>query len=337
MLTHCHTIGAADDVFTRARGAVAFLCVWGLGEIVGPLSPLLLLCSIIALPWYITAALLVAMGYAFVVPEKSLYSPMWCRFVLYKAGWIKGGATLWLSDEVLSILDRVNDSVMVCYHPHGLIPCGFALNGALRGRAKLSDALPKWLPLDARCSGVQAPILFKIPILRHILLAFGCCEPATKEGMHRLMKGKTTFGIIPGGSEECSIHVTGEEHLYLKKRQGFIKYALQYGYMVVIAFNFGESDLYRSLSVMRRINLWLVKRFGFVLPVFAGCWFCPLLPRTDVELHTVLGKAIQFPRIDQPTSADIETWHAKYIQELRALYEAHKAQFGYAGRELQIE
>lgn len=63
--------------------------------------------------------------------------------------------------------------------------------------------------------------------------------------------------------------------------------ALQYGYTVVIAFTFGESDLYRSLRVMRPLNLWLVKRFGFVLPIFAGCWWCPLLPRTDVQLHTV--------------------------------------------------
>ena len=118
---------------------------------------------------------------------------------------------------------------------------------------------------------------------------------------------------------------------------GFIKYALQYGYTVVIGFTFGESDLYSSLSLMRPLNLMLVKRFGFVLPIFAGCWFCPLLPRMDVELHTVLGKALHFPRIDAPTSADVEKWHATYVRELEALYEEHKAQFGYAGRKLQIE
>ena len=133
------------------------------------------------------------------------------------------------------------------------------------------------------------PVLFKIPILRHILLGFGCCVPATKAGMHRLMRAKTTYGIIPGGSEECAIHVTGDERLYLRRRAGFIKYGLQYGYTLVIAFTFGESDLYSSLSLMRPLNLWLVKRFGFVLPVFAGSWFCPLLPRPDVALNTVPG------------------------------------------------
>ena len=156
MALHCHTIGASDDVISRLKGALAFLCVWGLGEFVGPLSPLLLLASALTLPWYLTAVLAAAMAYAFLVPAEKLYSPMWCRFVLWQAGWIKGGANMWLSDEVKALADRVNESIMVCYHPHGLIPCGFALNGAVRGRAQLPDALPEWLPLDARCSGVQA-------------------------------------------------------------------------------------------------------------------------------------------------------------------------------------
>jgi len=337
MLTHCHTIGASDDPITRAKGALAFLCVWGLGEFIGPLSPLLLIGIACVAPWWITALLAAAMGYAFAVPQSSLYSAAWCRFVLWQAGWIKGGASIWASADVLALADRVNESVLVCYHPHGLIPCGFALNGAVRGRSKLPAAVPAWLPIDARCSGVQAPVLFKIPILRHILLAFGCCVPATKKGMHALMRAKTTYGIIPGGSEECSIHVSGEEHLYLRKRAGFIKYALQYGYTIVIAFSFGESDLYSSLALLRPLNLWLVKRFGFVLPVFWGSRFCPLLPRSDVELHTVLGKALHLPRIDEPTKEEVEKWHATYVSALRALYEEHKVQFGYSGRELQIE
>jgi len=207
----------------------------------------------------------------------------------------------------------------------------------MRARAQRADALPSWLPLTHRCSGVQAPVLFNIPILRHILLAFGCCVPATKSGMHKLMRDKTTFGIIPGGSEECSIHVNGAEHLYLLRRAGFIKYGLEYGYTIVIAFTFGESDLYRSVGLMRGLNLWLVRKYGFVLPIFAGWPFLPLLPRTDVELHTVLGKALHLPRIDAPTKEDVEKWHAIYVRELRSLYDEHKAQFGYADRELHIE
>jgi hypothetical protein len=85
---------------------------------------------------------------------------------------------------------------------------------------------------------------------------------------------------------------------------------------------------------MRPLNLWLVKRFGFVLPVFWGTWWCPLLPRSDVPLNTVYGKALEFPRIDEPTPADVAKWHGLYVEALEEVFETHKAQFGYADRQL---
>jgi hypothetical protein len=88
---------------------------------------------------------------------------------------------------------------------------------------------------------------------------------------------------------------------------------------------------------MRPLNLWLVKRFGFVLPIFWGSWFLPLLPSRRVDgLHTVFGKALQLPRIDDPTPEQVAEWHSTYISELLALFERHKAQFGYQDRTLQL-
>ena len=113
-----------------------------------------------------------------------------------------------------------------------------------------------------------------------------------------------------------------------------LRYALQHGYTVVIAFTFGESDLYSSVSAVRPLNLWLVKKFGFVLPIFCGSWFYPLLPRRDVALHTVMGKAIKLPRIEEPTDEQVAAWHETYMRELEGVFERHKAQFGYADRTL---
>ena len=303
-LTHCHTIGADDSPSSLLLACLAFTVVWGLGQFVGPISIPLLLWSAFNLPFVVTALAACFMVYPFLVPDESLYSPLYCRFVLSMAGWLKGGASLWAADDVLHLNERINEGIMVCYHPHGLIPMGFTLNGAVRARAKNNARyLPPWLPLNATVSGVQAPVLFKIPILRHILLSFGCCVPATKAGVRRLLNSRTTFGIIPGGSEEVAIHQPGCENIYLKPRAGFIKYALQHGYTLVIAFTFGESDLYNSVAALRPLNLWLVKRFGFVLPIFWGTWFFPLLPSRRVNgIHTVFGKAMQLPRIDEPTA-----------------------------------
>ena len=149
-----------------------------------------------------------------------------------------------------------------------------------------------------------------------------------------------------------AIHEHGKEKIYINARYGFIKYALQHGYSLILAYTFGENDQYFSLSCLRPLNLWLVKRslagpsgcrihewlkhvktygskptevaflglnsqlvilsvvfshaelglhrtdnggFGFVLPIFWGKSFCPLLPRGG-GLNTVYGRAPWFCR-----------------------------------------
>ena len=90
--------------------------------------------------------------------------------------------------------------------------------------------------------------------------------------------------------------------------------------------------------------LWLKKvgessqeQWGFVLPIFWGpFWYAPWLPRRTVALHTVAGAPLVLPRIPQPTTADVETWHAAYITSLRDIFDTHKARFGYEHRELEI-
>lgn len=49
------------------------------------------------------------------------------------------------------------------------------------------------------------------------------------------------FGLIPGGFEEATLNTTKENRLYLKKRKGFMKYALKYGYKIYPSFVFGEN------------------------------------------------------------------------------------------------
>lgn len=215
-LTFRHTIGADAGVLGKALGASAFFVVWGLGMFVGPVSPLLLLWAVVKLHWLIGLAAAALMAYPYCVPASSLYSPAWCCYVLKMANWLRGGASLWIADDVMKLAE--SDGIICCFHPHGMIPNGFTLNGAVRGRSQRAENIPEFKGFDARCSGVQAPVLFKVPLLRHILLGFGCCVPATKSGLRRLLNERRVFGIIPGGSEEVAIHQNGRENLYLKKR-----------------------------------------------------------------------------------------------------------------------
>merc|ERR1719350_1766258 len=113
---------------------------------------------------------------------------------------------------------------MVCYHPHGVIPMGFSLNGATRFKTRDPSHYHQGSNLDHHVSGVQAPVLFKIPLVRQELNLFGCTMPATKRGLFKIFSWNMTFGIVGGGSEEVAIHIRGRERLFLKKRAGFLKY-----------------------------------------------------------------------------------------------------------------
>ena len=101
-------------------------------------------------------------------------------------------------------------------------------------------------------------------------MGFGCATPATKEAMHALFESQVDFGVLPGGMEEVALYTKGRERVYLKRRMGFIKYALQYGYLLQPGYTFGECDVYTSLQAGEGLRMWMLKNFGFVIPVFWG-------------------------------------------------------------------
>jgi 2-acylglycerol O-acyltransferase 2 len=301
--------------------------------IVGPALPLLAALAL-AVGWlrtFCAAMAVIALPYVVAIPE----SAMFARLVLSSAYWLHGGATLHYTSDVLAA-GPVDEGCAVCYAPHGLIPWGFTLNGAVRAKTKLVHSQPSSFRVGSRVSGVQAPVLFHIPILNVYLKLLGCCTPATKAGMTELMRARLTFGIIPGGSEEVAHHQSGRDVVYILQRAGFIKYCLQHGYRLVLAFNFGDCDLFDSVQLVRPLNLALVRQFGFVLPLFAGWRWMPLLPRPDVALDTVVGASIQLPRIANPSAEEVAHWHAVYVSELRRVYDSYKAQFGYGDRALVL-
>ena len=119
------------------------------------------------------------------------HSPKLCAAYLKAAGWFP---EVWLhvTRDALEGM-KGQASTLWCMHPHGTsIGFGFSLNGAVRFKTgddtryaprELVDSVP--LHRRATCDGVMAPVLFRIPLLRQILLGFGCATPATKKRMGR--------------------------------------------------------------------------------------------------------------------------------------------------------
>ncbi|CAE7508166.1 DGA1 [Symbiodinium microadriaticum] len=324
---HSHRIGGEGGL-DYLIGASAHLLVWG-GLQLGALSPVLTLC-LWRLDWRAGLCFLALALFTVLCPAR--HSKHFCRFYL-KAASTVGGATAWVPDSIMQLLQ--GHSYLVCFHPHGVLPLGFSFNAALRVKAQQPEIyLPESFHFPEDCDGVQAPVLWRLPFFAPMLRMWDCCTPATKENMKKLLAAGTAFGIIPGGSEDVAIHEHGKENVYINSRYGFIKYSLQHGYCLVIAYTFGETDQYHSLTWLRPLNLWLVKTFGFVVPVFWGKAFCPLLPRGG-GLNTVYGKALHLPTIPEPTLEDLVHWHGVYVEALVTLFDEYKCRFGYGDRELR--
>jgi len=120
-----------------------------------------------------------------------------------------------------------------------------------------------------------------------------------------------------------SLHT--RDRIWIKKRKGFLKYALQHGYSLSPAYVFGERATFINLQGFWKFRHWLNK-YGIPGVFPFGKWWCPLLPR-DGSLHIVVGRPLHLPKIESPTDSEINEHHLRYIKHVEELFERHKANY----------
>eukprot|EP00434_Breviolum_minutum_P003622 symbB.v1.2.003190.t1/scaffold158.1/size292703/3 len=117
------------------------------------------------------------------------------------------------------------------------------------------------------------------------------CIDARKSVATKALKKKRSLMVIPGGEQEQIRTVEGKEEVFLKKRLGFIKLALEQQAAVVPCYAFGCVDLYATYTkLFFSPREWLRKTFGVCIPVYRGAFgFLPLRK----PVHLVLGKPLE--------------------------------------------
>ena len=85
-----------------------------------------------------------------------------------------------------------------------------------------------------------------------------------------------------------------------------------------------------GLCVLTFNSMWITFFYRLGLPAIVpwGQWWCPILPKNQVDLHVVVGAPLALPTIPQPTQNDIDTWHGLYVKQLISLFDTHKGRFG---------
>ncbi|CAI5741492.1 unnamed protein product [Hyaloperonospora brassicae] len=204
-----------------------------------------------------------------------------------------------------------NANKLFAYHPHGVLTCGFSFNGAYHMTFERSA-----------CRWLSANNLFWFPLIRDILnwMEFSSCA---KANMLKFMRNGQNVCIIPGGFEEATLFERGKHRLFLKNRFGFIKLALQHGYEVHPVYTFGEEYTFHTFPYLLWFRLQL-NRWRIPGILFVGDAMCFYLPRNDVDLITVVGAPLRFPRIEHPTKEEVRKYQAQYVEALKDLFDAYK-------------
>ncbi|TMW65642.1 hypothetical protein Poli38472_008284 [Pythium oligandrum] len=209
---------------------------------------------------------------------------------------------------------KPKDKAIFAFHPHGILTCGWTVNGSFSMRFDQADE--RWL---------VAENLFWFPILRDALHWMGF-DDVHKDTFVKHMKDDRNLCFVPGGFEEATIYVHGKHRSYLKRKFGFIKLALQYGYKIHPVYTFGEELTYKTFTPLLKFRLWL-NTLKIPGAVFSGRTLCPILPLNDCEMTTVVGKAVQMPKIENPSKEEVAKYHAIYVQAVVDLFERNKVKY----------
>ncbi len=188
---------------------------------------------------------------------------------------------------------------MTLCHPHGIIGAGI---WAFVTRARLQPH---------RCACVVVGPLI-VPFGTFWAWWFGCaCSSSAPRAIASLMRARRDVFVYPGGFVEAARHSYGKDVVDVGSR-GAIRLALEHGYAVRVAFAFGESKTAYNLQGLWSVRMWLAKR-----GVSAVAALLVPLARTP---RVVVSPPMQLPALASPTHEDVERWHRKYVEALRALH-----------------
>ena len=125
-------------------------------------------------------------------------------------------------------------------HPHAILPFGsmVALNATTPEKSSAFQGFDQLFPsLSFRT--LAATFCFYIPGYRELCLYAGVVDAARYSARRVLNCGKSLM-LVPGGATEALYCKPNEDIVYLKKRFGFIKLALETGCDLVPVFSFNE-------------------------------------------------------------------------------------------------
>jgi len=124
--------------------------------------------------------------------------------------------------------------------------------------------------------------------------------------------------------------VEGDEkamRVFLKKRRGIFKLALETGTPLVPVISFGENKLYQPINVPKWIQDFLEPYDMCVpFPTLSSIikWFGLFSKPLTEPVFTVVGEPVIVEKVENPSNSDIVRLRERYIDSLIAMYKKEK-------------
>jgi len=217
------------------------------------------------------------------------------------------------------------------FHPHGIIPYASGLLAmTAEWRAAFGDVRPHMM------TDFMTHLL---PLMRDLIHWLGGRE-VSKESIRRALRRREVVMLVPGGQAEIFTTRSWGTRVYLyRAHKGFVRLALQHRARLVPLLSMGEWQLMDNVSWPRTQAL-SRRLLGFPFP-FApyGAYFLPIPRRPRHGLTILIGRPIdyecaQLAEGDSPSDEEVDRAHKLYFDEVRRLFEKHKASCGYPDHQL---
>eukprot|EP00897_Mesotaenium_endlicherianum_P005246 jgi/Mesen1/474/ME000101S10705 len=174
----------------------------------------------------------------------------------------------------------------------------------------------QWLPQGDLFMAAAAGF-FSVPLLRNLLYALGVM-PASKANIVRKLRQGQHVAIVPGGLKEVCVGTSEDvDVLYLLKRKGFVKIALEEKVGIIPIYCFNENQIFKH-DPKWYLRFWeMVNRYYNIgVPFMRGIWNLPMPFRRDILC--VIGDPV-YPREND----NLDDFHQRYVDAIRALFEKY--------------
>jgi 1-acyl-sn-glycerol-3-phosphate acyltransferase len=213
-----------------------------------------------------------------------------------------------------------NGRYIYMWHPHGLYNASQYLH--------IASNLTKWPSQDKNIKITGFHGLLWLPFISEIFEHIGIV-PTSYNEMKKTLVEETSLSVCPGGMREM-LPVEGDEtamRVFLKKRRGIFKLALETGTPLIPVISFGEHKLYEPIYTPKWIQDFL-EPYDMCIPIPTVSsvlkWFSLISNPLTQPVITVVGEPVLVEKVENPSNSDIVRLRERYIDSLVAMYKKEK-------------